>query len=150
MRYLLFLLMTGIALQAKAIDIAEKPVAELLDMSEHVIVAKVIKVDALDAFGNSSNNPDISTGPGTSHSIRLHIKPIDILKTNSKSTPETIIITLWRLWKYRLGDIREGSEGHVYVFLLKGKDYIPVYPRYFIRNVLETGHIKQHLKQHNK
>ena len=86
-----------LTLSIHATQIAPKTLIELMKDTDHVIIAKVTKVDMIDKDGKEVKNLDARTGPGETNEIRLHIKVVKnkILKTNAHTLPEALIIPLW-------------------------------------------------------
>lgn len=122
---------------AFATQLDAKPLAELVAMSEHIIVGHVTAVDMIDTNDNPVNDDTAVTGPGSSNTIRLHIDVNSVLKTNASSVPKHLIISLWRIWNYSLGQVKAGSLGQDEIYLLKGEDFHPVYPGLFRRGIDE-------------
>lgn len=153
MENILFLFLCLLTLQnVFATEIETRPLDELVAMSDHIIVGHVSKVDMIDTNDEVVDDDAATTGPGSGNTIRLHIDVSAVLKTNAKTVPKHITISLWRIWQYSLGQVKAGSLNQDEIYLLKGEDFHPVYPGLFRRGVNEQEMIdiivlKQSFKQ---
>ena len=119
-----------------------KELSELTPNSSHILHVNVIEVDMVDDKGLKIIDLDEKTGPGLGRVIRLHSRVVSKLKGGGSIHEGTIIkVPLWDMWHYSLRQIRDGTVGHEYIFLLEGEGYKPVYPRYFLRHLSEKEKI---------
>lgn len=138
MKYtILLLLCLVVSHHAVATQIDNKPLDELVAMAEHIIIGHVASVDMIDTNEKVIDDDTAMTGPGSGNTIRLHIDVASVLKTNAKTVPKRITISLWRIWQYSLGQVKAGSLGQDEIYLLKGIDFHPVYPGLFRRGLNE-------------
>ncbi len=127
---------------ANATQVKPRELSKLVSESDHIIIAKVTKVQMVDENENEVTDPEGRTGPGLENEIRLHvtITKDGILKTTKDNPPEKLVIPLWKWWHFTLGNRKE-LEGKTLIFLLKGEDFQSVYPMLFIRQLSEKREI---------
>ena len=133
---------------AHATTISSKDLNELVYESDHIIHVVITKVDMLDGEGNQIRDLNRRTGPGSKNLIRLHATVLKggVIKTSREEFPSEIVVSLWQKWHYTLGQISEGSLNQEVIFLLRGKDLVPVYPAYFQRAISEREEIIRLIK----
>ncbi len=133
---------------ANATQVEPRELSELVSESDHIIIAKVTKVQMVDENENEVTDPKGRTGPGLDNEILLHvtITKEGILKTNNDNPPEKLVIPLWKMWHFSLGQWKK-EEGTTSIFLLKGDDFQSVYPMAFIRQLSEKREIVRLLKE---
>ena len=145
MKTLITLLLAIVAAAAHPTTIAFKELPELVALADHIVVGKVIKVDAVKANGEVTTDPGTNTGPGRGNTIRYHVA-IDknaILKTSASSIPDLIVIKEWPMWHLGLGTQAQLYDGKTFIFLLKGPEYQWVYPGGFERPLSERPLIEK-------
>ena len=123
-----------------ATTVEPRELSVLVDEADHVIEGTVVLVDMVDGEGAQVTDPDDGTGPGLDNTIRLHIAPTTVLKGDVDAVPNRLVVPLWPMWHYSLGQIRE-HEGQKGIFLLRGAGYERVYPRLFHRPLSERDEI---------
>jgi hypothetical protein len=140
-----FLLAVACAL-AGATKVPSKQLEELVAAADHIFVARIEKVDMVDRQGRELFEGQ--TGPGRGNTIRFHltVQKGAVLKTNSQTVPDHVLLPLWQAWHYSLATQRRIFEGQTYIFLLKGEDYKWVYPAGFNRPLSEKAKIEHLLK----
>jgi hypothetical protein len=123
--------------------IASKSIEELVRDSDHVIIAKVIRVEMIDAGGKLIIDKNARTGPGSDNQLQLILKVSKngIIFSNVGKLPETVTVKLWKMRHLSIGGIKDFLNKE-YIFLLKGKDYQPIYPAMFKRNLTERKNIE--------
>lgn len=123
------LLLAGlVATTSSATSIAPKSLDELVEDAEHIVVATVIDVDMVDKDGASITDLEARTGPMLGNQLRLHLLVEDVVYARQGQVPTRIMVPLWTMWHMNLRGQRESSLGERGIFLLKGKNYEPVYP----------------------
>ena len=135
-----------------ATSVKHKELSELVGDADHVIIAKVVKVDMIDKNGDEIVDPEARTGPGSPNLLRLHVEVSKngILKTNAETELKNLTIPLWQMWHYVLGHWKE-AESMTFIFLLKGGKYVKVYPQHFRRPESDLTKIRELLlKAQNK
>jgi hypothetical protein len=131
-----------------ATKVPTKELSELVKNSDHIFQVTIMKIDMTDGKGNIITNPDERTGPGLENTIRLHAKIQEngVLKTNIDKAPKIVIVDLWQMWHYTLGQVQESSINQEVIFLLKGDSFEPVYPAHFQRALSESAEIVSLMK----
>jgi hypothetical protein len=129
---------------AEATQIVPKDLTELIAMSDHVLVVKIAKVSMVDSKGKELRDPEARTGPGIPNELRLHVDVQEdgVLMTTSDKVPAKLVVPLWRMWHFSLGQWKK-EEGSTYIFLLKGENYIRVSPMEFMRDLSERAEIER-------
>jgi len=125
--------------------VQEKKLGDLLPDADHIFIGHVIKVDMVDRKGHLITDNKARTGPGLKNTIRLHVKVKKVLHTTSKETPDIIIIKLWDMWHYSLGQIKRAAKNERAIYLLKGPNYEIVFPRHFTRPLHEKKAIIEYI-----
>ena len=87
------------------------------------------------------------TGPSFENEIRFHLKVKNILFTKMGVPPKMIIIRLWKEWHHELGEVQDMMTGETSIFLLKGKQFDPVYEAGFQVRLEEREKIVQLLSR---
>lgn len=128
--------------QARATSIPSLPLEEIVAQSDHVVVAKVARVDMVNGLGLQVRDRDARTGPGLHNRIRFHLDVGEVLLTNCRRPPRRIVVPLWQMWHYSLGTIQDQVQGNVGIFLLKGANFEPAYNQGFQRDLAERGRIE--------
>lgn len=133
--------------QVSATSIAPKTLSELVADADHVVIAKVVKVDAIDEQGQQVTGKAARTGPGSKIMIRLHLEVAGdgTLYSTGKPKPK-LVVPLWNAWHASLKHKRSDLQGKTFIFLLKGEDYQIVYPAAFMRGLGERETIEKHLE----
>ena len=123
--------------------IAPTSLKTLVKRADHVVVARIVKVDMVDADGGSVADLEARTGPGAGNTIRLHVDtdPGGILKAGKTPIPTRLVVSDWPMWHRSLGDMKE-REGTDVVLLLRGDDFSAVSEPEFIRDIEEAGAIR--------
>ncbi len=144
MRTLIITILLSISVQAHSTSVFPKELYELVALSDHILAVKIVDVTMINEEGKQLTDPSSRTGPGTYNTIRLHAKVLDngIIKTSSAKLPETIIIPLFQLWHYSLGQV-QGEKGNEIIVLLKGNSYEPAYPALFRQSLQSREEIIQ-------
>lgn len=150
MKRIIAIIVCGLFCQnvVNATQVNPKELRELVKDADHIIGGKVIKVDMVDENGNFITDEKARTGPGSTNTIRLHLR-VDkklILKTTKETTPDIIVVNLWQMWHFTLGHIKENELNKDRIFLLKGNNYEEVYPMAFLRDISEKEEILKLLK----
>lgn len=129
----------------RATQVMARPLSALVTESDHVFIGKVEKVQMVDEQGRELLDRKSRTGPGLKNELRLHvvIEKDGVLKTNAKKVPAKVVIPLWQMWHFSLGQWKDEAEGRVFIFLLKGEDFHPVYPAGFRRELSEKSSIER-------
>lgn len=130
-----------VATQAGATSIAHRSFEEIVHDADHVIVAKVVKVDMVDAHGRQVRDREARTGPGLRNRLRFHLDVRDVLFTACQRQPRRVLVPLWSAWHYSLGAMQDQVEGSDGIFLLKGPRFEPAYPADFQRDLGERTRI---------
>ena len=130
------LCLTLLALNALATSYATPKLSDLVKKADHIIIAKISKVDMIDGKGKEVKDPKARTGPGLENVIRYHleVKTAKFIKNGNKQKPKEIIIELDNFQHLTLGGIKSLDEGKEFIFLLQGKKYKSVYPYFFKRD----------------
>jgi hypothetical protein len=150
MKTMTCLLMFAVApIESLATQIAFRDLTNLVNSADHVLVGTVTNVTMIDRDGHAITDDKARTGPGLENEIRLHVKigKADVLASNATNTPDSIVIPLWQLWHFTLGQIRKDAEGKSFIFLLKGPDYQRVYEGLFFRELSERDEIARILNE---
>lgn len=126
--------------------IPERELPELIKDADHVMVATITKVDMVDGNGNKVTNKEARTGPGLNNQIRLHLEVKETLATTLKPSRKYVVVRLWQMWHYSLGQIQQ-ETGRTAIFLLRGKQFDPAYPSYFQRAMEERQQIEDLLNK---
>jgi hypothetical protein len=134
-----------VAHAGQATMVPRKELSELVADADHVLIAKVVKVEMVDGDGRKVRDRAARTGPGRDNEIRFHLalQEDGLLKTNKKQVPDRIVVPLWKMWHYELGEVIDIVEGNTYIFLLKGEKFLPVYYNNFERPLSEKPHIEK-------
>ncbi len=137
------------AVQVQATQIPFRDLTNLVSEADHVLLATVENVDMIDARGKQVTRDTVRTGPGSENQLRLHIKVATngVVYSSSDKVPETIVIPLWQMWHDTLGNRKKEVQGKTFIFLLKGKDFTPVYHGLFMREPSEKAEIETLLKR---
>lgn len=125
-----------------ATSVAPKALEDIVADSDHVVLARVVAVDMVNAFGMRIEDPDARSGPGSRNRIRFHLEVREVLFTACRREPRNIVVPLWSAWHYRLGQMRDQVTGSDGVFLLKGAGFEPAYPAGFQRSLDERSAIE--------
>ncbi len=135
----------------EATMVAPRSLSELVRDADHVVIAKIERVEMVDEDGNEIKDEAARTGPGLQNELRFHItlQKDGLLKTNSKRVPQKLVIPLWQAWHYSLGQWKP-VQGKTFIFLLKGEKYQSVYPAGFERPLSEQAEIEKLIREHKK
>ena len=116
-----------------ATQIKPKSLKELVKDADHLVSGTVEKVDMVDETGKEIVDLKARTGPKKKTQIRLHVLVDEggWLKTSLTNPPARLVIPLWQMWHYILGDVKKATEGQPGIFLLKSESFEPVYPAGF-------------------
>ncbi|NQD38604.1 hypothetical protein HPT27_16390 [Permianibacter sp. IMCC34836] len=127
------LLLIGLLFSANAMatKVETKSIDDVVERADYVIVATVVSVDLVNAQGSIVNDPEARTGEGDGNVIRLHVDTQEVLFPADADVPKRIVIELWPMWHYTLGQIKEEELGNTGFFLLKGPKFEPAYPAFF-------------------
>lgn len=128
--------------QARSTSIPDLSLEEIVAQSDHVVVAKVARVDMVDGLGRQVRDRDGRTGPGLHNRIRFHLEVGEALLTNCRRPPRRIVVPLWQMWHYSLGTMQDEVQGNVGIFLLKGANFEPAYSQGFQRGMAERSQIE--------
>ncbi len=111
----------------------QKSMLQIVNGSNHVLSVNIIGVDMIDEEGNQITDPNAKTGPGLKNQIRLISKVTKVHHTNSKKVPDEIRVPLDSFMHYSLGQISKYYKDRTVpaLFVLKGKDYHPVFAGLF-------------------
>jgi len=103
--------------QAFATRVLPKDLTNLVAEAEHILIARIDKVEMVAEDGKTIADLRAMTGPG----IRLHlsVQTNGVLRS-TLSPPRKLIAPLWKMWNYRLSQWKE-REGETCIFLLKGE-----------------------------
>ncbi len=136
-------------LAANATSLPYRYLWELVWESDHIVIAKINKVQMVDENGDEVTDSEARTGTGIKNEIRLHVTLIKdgILKTSMDNFPKEMVIPSWKAWHSTLGT-QKRLEGETRIFLLKGKELQPVYPGGFQRTVSQRAEIEKLLGIH--
>lgn len=134
------------SLAAGATSVSARSLEEMLQDSDHVLVATVTQVDMVDAQGRQVSDPEARTGPASRNQIRFHLDVKHTLFTTARPPAQKVVVPLWQAWIYSLGQIRQAVEGNTSIFLLKGDHFEPAYPRDFERPVAQREEIEALLR----
>ena len=117
--------------------------SDLVEKADHIIIAKIYKVDMIDWNGNEVKDLKARTGPGGTNRIRFHleVKTAEFILNGEKQKPKEIIVTLDHYQHLTLGGVKSIHEGKEYIFLLQGEKYQSVYPYFFRREITEKKKI---------
>jgi hypothetical protein len=128
---------------ALATRVTPKGLEELVASADHILVARIDKVDMVDLKGKELLEG--RTGPGHTNTIRFHltIEKGGVLKSAGDPVPDQVLLRLWPEWHYTLATLRKQFQGQTYIFLLKGPDYQWVYPAGFNRPLSEKADIER-------
>lgn len=143
MKFLLLCVCLAASGLLRATSVQPMPLDGMVRMSDHVVVAAVVRVDMIDRRGRQVADPEARTGPGLHNTIRLHLSVREVLYSRKPSLPATMVVPLWSAWHYSLGSIREAALGTEGIFLLKGEDALPAYPANFQRALDERDEIER-------
>lgn len=148
MKYVLALLGLCFAAFASATSVAPKPLAEMVEESDHVVAATIARIDMVDGKGRPVTDHKARTGPGLKNQMRFHLRVDEVLFTRTSTLPTTLPVPLWTMWHYELGTMQEELTGSTGIFLLKGDQFHPVYPAGFQRALDERDEIERLLATH--
>ena len=141
-----FLLACFALTSALATSVPQRSLEDLVRDADHVVVATVTKVSMVNGQGKEITDRNARTGPGLDNEIRFHLEVKEVLFSTAPEPPKLIIVPLWKMWHYSLGDIQDALTGNTSIFLLKGDTYEPVYPQHFERSLEERKQIEQLLR----
>jgi hypothetical protein len=131
---------------ARATSVPPMPLEQMVREADHVVVARVSKVDMVDGRGRPVTDPEARTGPGLDNEIRLHLVVDEVLYTRNGQLPDTLVVPLWPMWHYTLESITEAASDTSGIFLLKGDGFEPAYPADFQRAADERAEIERLLR----
>lgn len=143
MKPLLIVLLLCFPCLAFATSVLPKPLDELVRESDHVVVATIIAVEMVDGHGDSVTDRDARTGPGLDNEMRFFLQVKHVLFTRSDALPPVLMVPLWSMWHYELGDMQDQMTGSAGIFLLKGNYFQPTYPAGFQRSFDERPEIER-------
>ncbi|MEH6420086.1 hypothetical protein [Pseudomonas sp. CGJS7] len=143
MRYLLASLALLWATSASATSVAPRLLEQIVADADYVVVANIERVDMIDRRGRAVTDPEARTGPGGTNEIRFHLKVKEALFARSGAVPPTLVVPLWKMWHFTLGDMQEQASKEDSIFLLKGDRFEPAYPADFQRPMEEKARIKK-------
>jgi hypothetical protein len=126
---------------AQATSVPPMKLPEMMALADHVLVATVTKVDMVNAKGHQITRSSASTGPGQKNVIRLHLEVKEVLLTNAQPPPREVVVPLWSMWHYTLGQIQQQVTGSGGIFLLRGEQFHPAHPAAFQRGLDERAEI---------
>ncbi len=123
--------------------IAPTSLKTLVKRADHVVVARIVKVDMVDSDGQEVFDLEARTGPGTGNTIRLHVDtaPDGILKAGDTPVPTRLVVSDWPMWHRSLAAMKE-REGTEVILLLRGDDFSAVSEPEFIRDIEEAEPIR--------
>ena len=146
----LLLVLVSLPEHVVASGLPEKSLTEIMELTDHVLIGKIVKVDMLDT--NDAVVFDISkkTGPGSGNTIRVHVKKLAVMMSDRENIPDSITLPLWRMWDHSLGQVKDELLFETAIFLLKGDTLLPAYPGSFIRGIHEGPEIEALIKKRLK
>ena len=149
MKILIGFVVILLTVQAHATQIDFRDLTNLVSDADHVLVGTVTQVDMIDGKGNQVTNETARTGPGIENMLRLHVSVATngVMVSSASKAPETLVIPLWQKWHDTLGNRKKEVQGKTFIFLLKGKDFAPVYQGGFWRNLSDRPEIEAILKK---
>jgi hypothetical protein len=118
-----------------ASSVSWKPLEVLVRESDHVLLAKITNVDAIDLEGNILLGDFVESGLGSGNIFRLHLQVSNTY--TDKKVPENILVKLAPDRFLTLGSYRDLVRNKKYIFLLKGNEFRPVTSGYFQRDLSE-------------
>ncbi len=132
----------------RATQVTAMPLSVLVTGSDHVLVGKVEKVEMVDERGHELLDRQARTGPGLKNELRLHvvIEKDGVLKTNLKKVPAKLVLPLWQMWHFSLGQWKDDGEGKVYIFFLKGQDFLPFSQAEFFHDIRDKQNVERLLR----
>ena len=143
MKALLVMLAFCFAGVAAATSVPPKPLEEMVRESDHVVIATITRVDMVDGRRKPVTDRDARTGPGLTNEMRFHLKVEEVLFTRSNALSPGLMVPLWTMWHYGLGDMQDRVTGSRGIFLLKGESFEPTYPADFQRALDERPEIER-------
>lgn len=126
---------------------------EMAESADHILVGKVIGVDAIDSNGRILNGLGVMTGPGLGNTIRLVIEIQEVIVSAATSVPNVIRVPLDPDMHYNLGQVAavESESTEPFLLLLKGTDFEPIFPGVFGRSLEDRKEaIELHKKYHQE
>jgi len=118
------------------------PLEEIVGGSDHVLAAKIVRVDMVNRLGLQVRDRTARTGPGLPNQIRLHLEIGEVLFTTCRRQPRRVVVPLWQAWHYALGTMQDQLQGSTGIFLLIGAGFDPAYPNDFQRGMAERERIE--------
>lgn len=108
----------------------EASLEEMAKSADHILVGKVIGVDAIDSEGRILRDLKTMTGPGLKNTIRLIIEIEEAIVSVAPSVPNIIRVPLDPDMHYSLGQVTavESESSEPFLLLLKGADFEPILP----------------------
>lgn len=101
----------------------------------------------VDAHGKEIKDRKAMAGSSFENEIRFHLKVKNTLFSKMGVPPKMIIIRLWKGWHHELGEAQDMMTGKTNIFLLKGKQFEPVYVTGFQVRLEERERIVQLLSR---
>lgn len=142
MKHLLVLICLMLSGLAAGTSVVPKPLAEMVEEADCIVAATVTQVSMIDGQGRSIEDRNARTGPGLENQIRFHLAVEDVLRSTEAALPSSIVVPLWTMWHYQLGDITDVARGSTGIFLLECGSFEPVYPAGFQRHLSEREEIE--------
>jgi hypothetical protein len=142
MKSFIILVLITLSLTASA-KIGATPLKELVENSDHIVVAKIVKVDEI-----NNAQKEIEEGKAN-NGIRLHfeISSNDYIKTNGKKEKRLVVIRMSKMRHLSLKSAKElNIVGTKRILLLKGKDYQETTAYFYNRSLDEKKKILNLIK----
>lgn len=73
-----------------ATSIPHKPLDEIVADSDHILLARIVKVDMVNRWGSQVADRKARTGPGLDNRLRLHLQVLDVRFTACAREPRRV------------------------------------------------------------
>jgi hypothetical protein len=137
MRIFTLLVLSLITFLAKATLPVKVSDEELINKSDHILVARIVGVEMIDSDGNQILDPNAMIGPGSSNVISLVYEIDEVVISNAHEVPDILRVPLDRSIRYSFGQIQELqleiSEPRL--LLLSGHNFQPPFRGVFQRDL---------------
>ena len=140
----IFLLYLICSTDGYATSFRQVTLANLIDNSDHIIVAKIIKIDtrnieAINPYTRLKQKKD---------QIRLHIKIIEIIQSKQSNNINDILVVGLSVYRNTSVEVmKELHLGSTRIFFLKGHKFQYTFPAYFMKSIAEKKNVMIYLNE---